>query len=576
MSSHVFTVRRRWLFVLFLVSLHLVLAAGPDSVIGRWLFLSHIGLGLLWQPFIQPHRRLGLEGSVLVLGSAALLALFLDWTLLSIWTLLLAGVVGGKVFMFPDRWERVFHLLALGYLTMTVLLWIPPLAVGLSEPALAALVLYTAPLAFIAMLMLPTRQTEAEARAEIVDFVYGVFVVLLLAVIVLGSLSFSLLSHSSYLESMLVTLAVVAATLLLLGFIWNPRAGFSGLGAAVAQHVMSLGLPVEEWLRSLAELGRREEDPHRFIAAACAELPQHLPGVLGGRWQVEGAAGEFGRLGGTVTVYRHGALTLELVTRVAPSPALRWHHDLIVRLLAEFYLGKWRAQELKRLSVVEAIHETGARLTHDVKNLLQSLETLCVAARETDAAGSARLVALLRDQLPAISARLRQTLDKLAAPQARAMAAAPCAARAWLDALVKRYAPVEPCFETDGDAPECWLEDAELFTSVAENLLQNAAHKRLREPGLHVRLHLACHEGAAELEVCDDGSAIAQELADRLLRERVPSEDGFGIGLYQCARLAEQRGYQLVLSENRPGHVCFRLARGGLKGQGAGARPSRR
>ncbi len=563
MSSVHSTASRRRIFLLLLAALHLVFILGPENVVGRWLFLSHIGLGLLWQPFVQPRRRLGPAGILVVVVVTALLAYFLNWAMLLVWTILLAGVVGGKVFMFPDRWERIFHLAALGYLVLAVLMLILPSAVkplDLAEPVLVSLVLYVAPLVLMFMAVLPAKQGFAEERAEIVDFIYGVFVVLLLAVIVLGSLSYALIFKASYYEAQLVTLGVVAGVLLLLGFIWNPRAGFAGLGTAVAQHVMSLGLPVEEWLQSLAELGKHEEDPDRFLALACAELPLRLPGVLGGRWEAIGAQGHFGAQQGCRTGFAHGGLKLELVTRVEPSPALRWHHDLVVRLLSEFYLGKWRAQELKRLSYIQAIHETGARLTHDVKNLLQSLDTLCAAANEADATSSPRFGELLRRQLPEISARLRQTLDKLVKP-GLAPPAGPLPAAEWLVALESRCADASTTLVAEGDLTACMVSDPALFSSVAENLLQNIAAKRRRQPGLLATVRLACVQGEAQLEITDNGTAIAQDLAGRLLRERVPSEDGLGIGLYQCARQAAQADYYFELARNVDGCVCFRLAR---------------
>lgn len=562
MSSVHSTASRRWIFLLLLVALHLVFILSPENVIGRWLFLSHIGLGLLWQPFVQPRRRLGPSGILVVLVVTALLAYFLNWAVLLIWTILLAGVVGGKVFMFPDRWERIFHLAALGYLVLAVLMLILPAAVkplDLAEPVLVSLMLYVAPLILVFMVVLPAKQGFAEERAEIVDFVYGVFVVLLLAVIVLGSLSYALLFRASYFEAQLVTLGVVAGVLLLLGFIWNPRAGFAGLGTAVAQHVMSLGLPVEEWLQSLAELGKHEEDPARFLALACAELPLRLPGVLGGRWEANGARGDFGVQQGCRTGFAHGELRIELVTRVEPSPALRWHHDLVVRLLSEFHLGKWRAQELRRLSYIQAIHETGARLTHDVKNLLQSLDTLCAAANEAGAASSPRFSELLRRQLPEISSRLRQTLDKLVKP-GQAAPAGPLPAAAWLAALESRCADAQTTLMAEGELTDCRVGDPALFSSVAENLLQNIATKRRRQPGLQATVRLACDDGEAVLEITDNGTAMPQDLAGRLLNERVPSEDGLGIGLYQCARQAAQAGYRFELARNVDGCVRFRLA----------------
>lgn len=555
---------RRWIFLAFLGVLHLVFLQGPASSLGRLLFLSHIGVGLLWQPFFQSRRRIGIAGTVVVVVIAALFSYSLNWGLLIVWTMLLSGVVGGKVFLYPSRSERFFYLLALGYLTTAVLALLLPqslAAMNLADPVLAKLVLYLSPAAFIVMAVLPTWRTTVEERTEIVDYVYGVLVFLLVAVIVLGSLSFSLLFKVSYFESLMMTLTLVAGILLLLGIIWDPRAGFAGLGSAVAQHVMSLGLPIEDWLKSLAELSKHEEDPHRFLALACAELPKRLPGVVGGSWDGVAARDTFGRQRGKHAKFAHGHLTIELVTRFELSPSLIWHYDLVVRLLAEFYVGKLRAQEIKRLSYIEAIHETGARLTHDVKNLLQSLDTLCLAAAREGEASSPHFSELLRRQLPAIAARLRQTLAKLAAPAGGKTAAAqPLPASAWLASLESRYAGDWIMFTVEGDPAASQLDDPAMFSSVAENLLQNIADKRRASPGVTAELHLHCGVEEVRLEVRDDGAAIPAAIAAKLFVQRISSENGLGIGLYQSARLAEEGGYRLTLAENRDGNVCFRLA----------------
>lgn len=557
-----FISRRRWIFLAFLMALHLVYLLGPGTAYGRLLFLSHIGIGLLWQPFVQPRRRVGFVGTTLVILVAGLFAYFLNWGLLVVWGMLLTGVVGGKVFLFPDPRERLFHLLALGYLVTAVLALVLPqslVALNLADPVLTGLVIYLAPAVFLVMAALPVKQGYLDDRAEIVDYVYGVLIFLLLAVIVLGSLSFALLFKASYSEALLLTLALVAGVLLLLGFIWDPRSGFVGLGSAVAQHVMSLGMPFEGWLESLATLAKSDDDPDHFLSHACAELPQRLPGVVGGHWELLGRRKEFGEQQGYATTFDHGGLKLRLVSRIQPSPTLLWHYDLAVRLLAEFYLGKWRAQALKRLSYVEAIHQTGARLTHDVKNLLQSLETLCVAAEQEGDRPSPRFNELLRRQLPELAARLRQTLLKLAAPGAPATVQ-PLPALAWQASLKNRYAVDWITFATAGDLPGCVVADAALFSSIAENLLQNIADKRHANPGVQAVVYLYGNAGRAWLEVSDDGAAIPAALAEGLLSQHVPSENGLGIGLLQSARLAEQGGYRLTLAENRDGCVRFRLA----------------
>ncbi len=555
-------ISRRWIFLAFLVALHLVFLQEPASSLGRLLFLAHVGIGLLWQPFVQPRRQVGFVGTAVVIFSATLFAYFLNWGLLLAWTMLLIGVAGGKVFLFPGRTERVFHLLALGYLTTVTLALVLPRSLSilnLTEPLLENLALYAAPAAFAIMALLPAEPGRMEERTEIVDYIYGVLVFLLLAVIVLGSLSFALVFKARYSEALLVTLAFVSGILMLLGFIWNPRAGFGGLSSAVAQHVMSLGLPIEGWLEFLSALSREEEDPERFLERACAALPQRLPGVVGVRWNGLISEGVYGDQQGHRVAFTREHPTFELVTRISPGPALLWDYDLALRLLGEQYLGKRHAQELKRLSYVEAIHETGARLTHDVKNLLQSLETLCVAAQQEADVPSPRFSALLRRQLPEIAARLRQTLVKLATPGQVAMPVEPEPGAEWLKALEARYVLPWIGFTAAGDATTAVIRHPGMFSSIAENLLQNIIDKRAGSPELQGMVTLQSGSAGAVLEVADTGTRIPAAIAERLLHQHVPSENGLGIGLYQSARLAEEQGYRLSLVENRDGCVRFRL-----------------
>jgi signal transduction histidine kinase len=321
---------------------------------------------------------------------------------------------------------------------------------------------------------------------------------------------------------------------------------------------MSLGLPIEDWLQSLAELAKHEEDPERFLALACSELPLRMPGVMGGDW--EGATGRhaFGVQQGYPMRFKHERLTIGLVSNIKPSPSLLWYYGLSMRLLAEFHLGKWRAQELRRLSYVEAIHATGARLTHDVKNLLQSLDTLCVASQQ-EQEPSRRFTELLRRQLPEISMRLRQTLTKLSAPDGLGQSESQVA-ESWFASLESRYGSPQTVFAKNAVLKKVSVPDAMLFSSVAENLLHNFANKQKSQPGIKAEVRLGETTGRAWLEVTDNGAAIPAGLAAKLLAYPVPSESGLGVGLYQSARLAEQRGYRLELTANRDGCVGFRLA----------------
>ena len=229
---------------------------------------------------------------------------------------------------------------------------------------------------------------------------------------------------------------------------------------------------------------------------------------------------------------------------------------LLGQLLGEFYAAKLREQKLGQASYLQAVHETGARLTHDVKNLLQSLNALCSVAGQDDSPG---LQALMRRQLPAITQRLSATLDKLQRPGDGEAQQVPL--RDWWEALKRQYQAQDVEFSAAGLEPDMRVPKA-LFDSVADNLLQNAIAKRAGglgradsrvAPVRQRRPNCACTTAAAR---CLPTSRAA--CCSRRCRSRV----GLGIGLYQAARHAEKSGYALTLAENRDGAVCFALAPG--------------
>ena len=102
-----------------------------------------------------------------------------------------------------------------------------------------------------------------------------------------------------------------------------------------------------------------------------------LPWVSGIDWQTARHRG----CGGPHHAPCHGVelagLRLTLYTRWSPSPTLVLHIRLLARLLTDYYEAKQREQEQRQNAYMHAIYETGSRLTHDVKNLLQSLGSLC-------------------------------------------------------------------------------------------------------------------------------------------------------------------------------------------------------
>ena len=220
----------RLLFVAMLVLLHLTAMRGVEDIWARALMLAHFGLFILWQPFMRGEQSL----TPLQLGAIALVCaivlFFWNWWLMLLWLCILAGVVGGKVFLFQVRWQRYFYLTVLLYLVSLLLIWVfPQLLPGFSQTQeLTQLAQYGLPVLFLVMLALPT-ETDTGETPQVVDFFYSAFLFMIIALLVLGSFAFMTLGRVNYPIALTYSLLLIAGILLLLGLAWNPRAGFSGL-----------------------------------------------------------------------------------------------------------------------------------------------------------------------------------------------------------------------------------------------------------------------------------------------------------------------------------------------------------
>ncbi len=533
-----------------LLMLHALAFGGWQVPAVRLLWPAALGLFLIWQPFVAGERRItGRQGAVL-LGVVLASTLLLGPWLLLIWCGALAASIGGRVMGTEHRGERAGYLLAFGYLIgLSVLGVVPEISPAAQiDAAVRDSVALLLPLALPLLLLFPARAPQRKT-GETFDLFYGMLVFLVLAVLVLGALAYMPIGRAGYIESLFKTSLTVAGALLVVAWAWNPRGDFSGIGSAISRYLLSLGMPLEQWLVHLSEESERNAEPGHFLEAVMQRLAA-APWVLGIAWQMGDKLGELGESSAHCHVCTAGDLSLMVYFRHSPSPALRWHVEWLLRLAIEFYLVKRQSQQLQRMGYARAIYETGARVTHDVKNLLQSLQVLCYAAAQPG--DPAEVASLLRRQLPQIADRLKATLDKLQSPQREDAQAV--AAELWWQRLQDRYAHAGIAW-VGGQGSGQMLPGA-LFDSVAENLLQNALAKRQREPGLSISV---AFDGVT-LRVTDDGSAIAPALADGLLREPVLSNDGLGIGLYHAARQADALGYRLALAESRPGRVTFALA----------------
>jgi signal transduction histidine kinase len=556
LSRFIASLRQEHWLSLMLLALHGSLALELADPLAQAVLVSHFGLFLLWQPLWRGEQRLIPGQVILILVAGGLLVAARSWWLIALWITVLFSLIGGNVPGIKNFSQRAISVLAAVYLLSVLLMWVVPhLFVEQAFPSFVqAVVRYGLMLPIVAILFIPARRPPGQSQYTL-DVFYGVLIFLMTVVLVLGAFAIKQLSHGNYVLALAQALIVFAVFLLLLSWLWDPRAGFAGVGQLVSRYFLSVGVPFERWMHSMAGLADREREPDKFLILAAHEMAE-LPWLSGVRWRAAGTAGVVGEQTSHSTEFTFGGLTLTLFTRWSPGPALVLHVRLLARLLGDYYDAKVREHEQRRTAYLQAIYETGSRLTHDVKNLLQTLKSLCDAAESSreDDAESVRL--LMQRQLPQITQRLQITLDKLNGKPTVPVQAV--SALEWWTGLKQRFAHEPVRFEEAGVSADDKVP-ADLFESVAENLLQNALQKRRLAAALGVTVQLS-HQAGLMLSVCDDGEPVPATVARSLFEGPTSSRAGLGVGLYQAARFAREQGYELRLASNERGKVCFELS----------------
>jgi len=545
------------LLVLLLLLLHAAFVWGQGELWGQAVVLAHYGVFLLWQPFYSGQQRLPWPRAIAVLLVGVLLAGLHNVWVAALWCVMLAGLLGAVAATLTAVRERLGLWAAVLYLLLLLFVWLLPQGFGLPMRQVGQIALLRDSLLVLplAVLLFPSPRISRVGSA--VDLLYALMFVLIIGVLALGSYAVMHLRQSDYLVSLLLSMSALAATLLLFAWLWQPRGGDSGLRNVFSRYVLSLGLPLEEWLRQLSEAAEQQPEPDIFLRSAMAGFT-HLPWSTGVTWRTPATSGALGEKSRYATAFTHMAVEVTFYTETTVNPAFALHLRLLTEIIGYFYAAKTRERAMRANAYSQAVFETGSRLTHDVKNLLQSLKTLCSAAEHSRPEQAMSLQTLMQRQLPQMAKRLEITLDKLKAPS-MAIDNNQIQAREWWRVLKTRYMRDDMQFSMDDANATVWLPQ-ELFDSVADNLLQNALRKRVGQPDVHIRVELETQPVPC-LTVCDSGEAVLPEVRDRLFHAPVSTYDGLGIGLYQATKQAAGLGYRLELTSNREGEVCFSLGK---------------
>lgn len=542
----------RWLLLAMLWLLHGALLLGVGSPWVHPLLLAHLGLFLLWQPLWRGERRVGRGAFAFIVSAAAAAMFWLNWWTVAFWLTGLFGLVGARVFVFHDRWTRLLYLSVMVYLLAVLLLWVVPNLFAAQSTIEAGYIVtwYVLPLLLLAMTILPVNSEPTEST-QTVDFIYSLLLFMLLTLVVLGSLAFMTLGRLEYLDALLRTLFLIGLILLAFGVLWNPRFGFSGLQVMFSRYLLNVGTPFESWLSQLTDAVQREPDAMAYLRRALALL-ENFPWLSGLSWQSPEGTGQLGQFSEHAVAVQEGGLRLTLYARQALNPTLLLHIHLLVQLIGYFYQAKQREQSLRDITRMQAVYETGSRLTHDLKNMLQSLLSLTALAQSREE----RAQQLLQQQLPLLTQRIEMTLLKFHQPHIVDSGTSQLALTAWWSSIRQRNQYQIIDWQAPDRLPDKNIPAA-LFDCIIDNLIDNVLRKRQSDPGIAISVEI--QPEPLRLTVCDNGEPIPENIAANLLRGVVVSENGLGIGLYQSARWAEQLGYRLALVSNRAGNVCFEL-----------------
>ncbi len=524
------------------------------SPLSRSLMLVHLGLFLIWQPVWRGDEKLAWYNGLLFIVLTIAFVIWMNWPLLFVWLILLTGFCGGRVAI--NITERYTNIIVLIFLTSELLIGctVSLFDVEISRSVLDAFGLLL-PLLPLAVVLVSSKNNDRSL--DRVDFIHATTTALLISLLVIGSLLDMYHIGTDYPVALIETLIAIGLLLFVISWLLTPHAGFSGLSQLWMRSILNIGTPLEQWLQQIARLFEQQNSPDEFLSAVIEELIG-LPWVTGTIWKTSTAKGSFGE----VTKYETEITTAKLVICIyshAPvNGALYLHCKLLVQIIDNFYEAKLREKKLTQQTHLQAIYETGARVTHDIKNLLQSLHAITSITNQSHSdANDSISDQLLKKQLPHLTQRLQLALDKLQAPESKAKNT--IYIKDWWRDLQSRNSLTDIKFLSD--ISEDLLIPEELFDSVIENLLENLKDKARIESDLVITVSLRADASQLNLVVCDNGTQIPQATADLLFREPLKSDSGLGIGLYQAARQAESMGYTLTLTGNNTGKVCFELAK---------------
>lgn len=538
---------------LMLLLLHLALNQSPkDSYLVSSLLLIHIGFFLLWQPALNTQKKMELRifAPIFIINSI-LYALLGDW-FLALWIILLIGLTSGSALV--NGIQRTLYALATVILFLQLSLTITPRLFNLHvlDEQIQSIIYYTLFAACSFIIIWPIKKQ----RNIKIDYLHSIIISFGFFSFYITSILVSVTSNIYYLQALLITALSIGLFFILLSIIWLPRHGVTGIGQMWEQHILNIGNPFETWVKQTSLLDKNKKiTPELFLEKSTEQLLT-LSWICGIECHKKDSSSLYGIKSKHRINFAEEDFNMTIYSHIPMGSALKIHAQLLMHLMSYFYTSKLREITLKNQTHLKAVYETGSKLTHDIKNILQSLQALTGVVQAADDPADSH--ALLSKQLPLLTQRLKNTLDKLQTKTNTGQSFKDI--YTWWTELQSRYHGRDILFDGDITTHTHISIDTDVFDSVLENLLENARNKRRIRPETNIITKISIKNNQPIIQVFDDGDAVPEDKTEQLFKQILPSNDGYGIGLYQSAQLAARNNFKLELINNEQGNVCFQIS----------------
>ena len=388
------------------------------------------------------------------------------------------------------------------------------------------------------------------------DPIIAIFFTLLAVIFLLTSSLFSFyLPHSAAIG---VTSALMLSCLIIIHLLLAPLSNHQ-LFDNIVRLALEPNVGFEEWIMHITKIHDSHESPQRFIDEAMALLKAKT-GCLGLSWHLTSRDGaeQRGSLGQPEAAHEviisHAAVSVTFMTKRRIHILDWFNYTFLVRVIAVHYHSKQQSALRFAEARERSVYEVGAKITHDIKNILHALMSLFNLLKKDDG------LQIAREQLPVLSERLDEALNKLSQPKLTDAVAAKkyISVHQWWREAKARYHHEAVVFSSSMQNMDLFLWQ-ELFDRALDNFLANALQKQKADERVCIDVALSGNEEKLSLIVRDTGGVIPDAIATLLFISPITDAraGGMGIGLFQLNKQARSGGYSVALLCNEPANVSF-------------------